>query len=129
MSIFEWVGDRIDDIADAIDDAKDFFVDLMEEVWDKIVHFFKKVFYAFKEIVSFFRDPRRLKKLEANKKVIAVSIKENLSSNNYHVVNALYDTETDSLVDYDVSAERIETDSIDSEIERCFGDKAMIVLR
>ena len=63
------------------------FIELLRKIWDFIKKIFLKVVNFVKNIVGFFKDTQRLKKLQEEKNTIAVTIKENLNNENYHVVN------------------------------------------
>jgi len=101
----------------------------LKAVWDFIKKIFVKILNFFKNIISWFRDPDRLKKLQEDSNVIAVSIKEKLDNGNYAVINCLFDQENNELVDYTEDAEIIESEQLDKDSIRNFGDKDMIVLR
>ena len=95
--------------------------------------FYKKIFLKVvnfvKNIVGFFKDPQRLKKLQEEKNTIAVTIKEHLDNENYHVVNCLYNVETDEIVDMETDALGMDAESLDEETKQKFGDKDMLILQ
>lgn len=75
----------------------------------------------------------RLKKLQEDKDRLAVSIKENLGNGNYNVINCLYDKEKEEIVG-NHSAENedalgMESEGLDTEAKKHFGNKDMIVLQ
>ena len=105
------------------------FIELLRKIWDGIKKIFLKIVDFAKNIVSFFNDPQRLKKLQEEKNTIAVTIKENLNNENYHVVNCLYNVETDEIVDMETDALGMDAESLDEETKQKFGDKDMLILQ
>ena len=105
------------------------FIELLRKIWDGIKKIFLKIVDFAKNIVSFFKDPQRLKKLQEEKNTIAVTIKENLNNENYHVVNCLYNVETDEIVDMETDALGMDAESLDEETKQKFGDKDMLILQ
>ena len=109
-------------IIDAIKNA-------LRKVWEFIKKIFLKIINFFKNIANWFQEPDRLKKIESDKKVIAVTIKENLENGNFNVVNCLYNKETEELVDVKEDVLSITAEQLDSQTSSNFGDKEMIILR
>lgn len=105
------------------------FIDLLRKIWDFIKKVFLKVVNFVKNIVGFFMDPQRLKKLREEKNTIAVTIKENLENENYHVVNCFYNVETEEIVDMETDALGINAESLDEETKQKFGNKDMLILK
>lgn len=105
------------------------FIDLLRKIWEFIKKISLKVVNFIKNIADFFKDPKRLKKLQEKEKLIAVSIKENLDNGNFNIVNCLYDKETDEVVDMEIDAIGIEAESLDKETKQKFGNKDQIVLK
>lgn len=106
-----------------------FFINLLRSIWNYIKKIFVRIINFGKNIVSFFKNRNRLRKLEEERDLIAVSIKENLGNNNYRVVNCLYDKAEEEVVDMEEDAIGIESNGIDSETKQSFGNKDMIVLK
>lgn len=106
----------------------DAIVELLKEVWSFIKKIFLRLVSFVKNIVSFFRDPSRMGKLQADKDKIAVSIKENLDNGEYRVVNCLYDKSTNAIVEPEEDALVMNAEDLDAETSRAFGDKNMIVV-
>ena len=104
------------------------FIDLLRKAWEFIKKIILKIVDFAKNIVSFFNDPQRLKKLQEDKNIIAISIKENLDNGQFNIVNCLYDKATGKMVDMETDAQGIEAESLDEETKQRFGDKDMIVL-
>lgn len=91
-------------------------------IYQKIVSFAKNV-------LSFFQKPSRLKVLEQHKETIAVTIKENLNNGNVQLINCLYDTKKEEVVNYEEDAYGYECEQMDPELARNFGNKDMIILQ
>jgi hypothetical protein len=102
---------------------------LLKDVWQFIKKIAVKVLKFFKDIVAWFKKPDVLEQLKNNDKIIAVSIKEKLDNGKYNVVNCLYDTEEDELVDTSKSTVVFTADSLSSKTLSEFGDKEMILIR
>ena len=102
---------------------------LLRDVWEFIKKIFVKVINFFKNIVNWFQEPDRLKKIQSDKKVIAVAIKENLEKGNYNVVNCLYNQETEELVDVKEDVLSITAEQLDSQTSSYFGKKEMIIVQ
>lgn len=107
----------------------DKWVKFLQNIWNHIKHIFLKIIKFFKNIVSYFRHPDKLKKLQDDSDLIAVSIKENLDTGNYNVVNCLYNSRTENVVDLQEDAEGITAENIDSTTSDSFGNKSMIVIK
>lgn len=104
------------------------FIDLLRKAWEFIKKIILKIVDFAKNIVSFFNDPQRLKKLQEDKNIIAISIKENLDNGQFNIVNCLYDKATGKMVDMETDALGINAESLDEETKQKFGDKDMIKL-
>ncbi|BCZ19959.1 hypothetical protein NHP190012_16010 [Helicobacter sp. NHP19-012] len=105
-----------------IDNVLDFFRSVwawVQRIWTRILNFFKN-------IVDWFKSPNRLRQLQVDRNRIAVSIKENLANGDYGVVNCLYNTATGQL---DGEAIGVESEQVDAETQKNFGNKEMIVLK
>lgn len=109
--------------------AANFFIDLLHSIWGIIVKIKEKILNFLQNIVGFFKDPSRLRILRQDSNKIAVAIKENLSNGEYNVVNCLFDTSTNEIVDMQENAQGIEAQSIDNQTAQHFGDKTMIILQ
>ncbi|CCB80112.1 hypothetical protein HBZC1_11260 [Helicobacter bizzozeronii CIII-1] len=105
-----------------IDNVLDFF----RSVWEWVKRIWTRILNFFKNIVAWFKDPNRLQRLKQNKKVIATSIKERLDNGEYGVVNCLFNTATGEI---EGEAEGIESEQVDEETQRKFGNNEMIVLK
>lgn len=101
----------------------------LKSVWNYIKKIFVKAVGFLSNIVSFFKDPSRLKRVQENKNLVAVSIKENLENGNYNVVNCLFDKSENEIVDYQRDALIIEAQDLDQETKNQFKNKDMIVLQ
>ncbi|RDU66065.1 hypothetical protein CQA53_04475 [Helicobacter didelphidarum] len=103
----------------------------LHSVWAWVSKIIKMVI-AFQNIVDFFRNPERLKQLQRDKNLIAVSIKEKQSNGEYNILNCLFNEKTEKIVGEENSSNRnaqgVETRRMDAETERSFGNKDMIVL-
>lgn len=107
----------------------DFFIDLLYEVWDFIKKIWVKIVNFAQNIVGFFKNPARLRQLQQDSDLIAVSIKDNLDNGDYKVVNCLFDQSSNEIVDMQENAQGIEAEEIDDATMRAFGNKAMVVLQ
>ncbi|MBR2317964.1 MAG: hypothetical protein IKA37_08300 [Spirochaetales bacterium] len=111
----------------------DFIFDIFDDLWKTLCRFgktIKKAIISFtKNIVSFFKDPKRLKKLAKTKKILATTIKENLDNGNVNVINCLYDTEKEQVIELEENAIGYENGEMDPELARNFGNKDMIILQ
>lgn len=110
------------DLADRIIRAVKALGDLIKWIWLRIVKFFEN-------IRDFFNKRERLAKLRKNRKLIALSIKQNLANGNYRVVNCLYDEEKDDLSEPEEDTQVITTEELDKETEKQFGNYDMIILK
>ena len=104
-------------------------VEMLRAIWDYVKKIAVKVLHFFNNIVSFFKNSNILRKLKANKDLLAVSIKDHLANGDYNVVNCLFDKERNEIVDYDENAQGITAESLDSETEKNFYGEDMIVLQ
>lgn len=105
-----------------------YFIELLRKAWEFIKKIILKIVDFAKNIVSFFNDPQRLKKLQEDKNIIAISIKENLDNGQFNIVNCLYDKATGKMVDMETDAQGIEAESLDEETKQRFGDKDMLII-
>lgn len=103
--------------------------DLVQKIWAFIKKIIVGILNFFAHIVSFFKDPQRLKKLKEDENIIAVTVKDNLENGNYNIVNCLFDTETEKIVDYAENALGITADELDEETQNNFAGKDMIILQ
>lgn len=99
----------------------------LKAMWNSIKKIFEKVLNFFRNIAGFFKDPQRLKKIQQNKNLIAVAVKENLANGNYNVINCLFDKETESINKEDSII--IEAQDLDEQTKNKFENKDMIVLQ
>lgn len=100
----------------------------LKKIWEYIEKIVVKVLNFFNHIVDWFRDPERLRKLQSNKDIIAVSIREKLESGDYNVVNCLFNKKTNQIEEIN-DAVCITAEELDAETQKHFGDKDMIVLQ
>lgn len=100
----------------------------LRAIWDLIKRIVLHICRFFANIVGFFKNPSRLEKLRQDKDLIAVTIKEKLASGDYRVVNCLFNKETCDVVEPAEDAQIIEAEDIDTDTERQFDGKEMIVL-
>ena len=105
------------------------FIDLLRKAWEFIKKIILKIVDFAKNIVSFFNDPQRLKKLQEDKNIIAISIKENLDNGQFNIVNCLYDKATGKMVDMETDALGMNAESLDEETKQKFGNKDMLILK
>lgn len=111
-----------------IGDVIDGILDMARAIWNYIKKIAVRVLKFFSNIVSFFKNPDKLRKLGANRDLLAISIKDNLANGEYNVVNCLFDKSTNTIVDYEENAQGITAESLDSETKGYFGNKDMIML-
>lgn len=102
--------------------------ELLKKIWDFIKKIFVKILNFAINIIKFFRDKQRIKKLNENKKLMAIAIKEKLENGNFRVVNCLYDESIDDIVDYEDDAIGITAEKLDKKTEKAFGNKDMLIL-
>ncbi|WP_104695945.1 hypothetical protein [Helicobacter salomonis] len=100
---------------------------LFEKLWDFITHIITKILNFFKHIVEWFQDPYRLQKLENDRHLVAVAIKENLRTGRYRVIDCLYNKQTGDVVDQ--QARGVESEELDRETKNQFGGRNMIILK
>lgn len=107
--------------------------------WDKVVSFFKRAWEAIKafgrwlkgviirltELLKDFLE-KCLNKLKGNKNLVAVTIKENLGNGNFNTVTCIFNKETEEIIE-DKNSVAHENSTMDSDLEKNFGDKDMIV--
>ena len=83
----------------------------------------------FNDIVAFFKNPSQLEKLQAQKHLVAVVIKEVDADGTIFVQACLYDDEKEKVADMDNSFIVYKSKQMDDELTKNFGDKNMIVLQ
>ena len=83
----------------------------------------------FSDIVAFFKNPARLEKLEKQKHLLAVAIKEVEADGTIFVQACLYDDEKEKVVDIEESHLIYKSKRMDEELTKNFGNKDMIVLQ
>ena len=83
----------------------------------------------FSDIVAFFKNPARLEKLEKQKHLLAVAIKEVEADGTIFVQACLYDDEKEKVVEMENSFIVYKSKHMDDELTKNFGDKNMIVLQ
>ena len=99
----------------------------IEEVWDYLKKIFVKILNFFNNIVSWFKDPKRLRKLHKDQNKIAFAIKQKLSNGDYNVVTGIFDQETGEVLEEDTVV--YETEKLDKETAKHFGKKDLIILK
>ena len=109
-------------------DLMDDIVDAVMAIWDYIKHLIVKTLQFFNHIVSFFKNPNRLRKLQHNQDLIAAVVKENLDNGKFNTISCLFDKTTGEVTDMEEDAIGIESEQLDADTRRNFGDKPMIVL-
>ena len=82
----------------------------------------------FNDIVAFFKNPSQLEKLQAQKHLVAVVIKEVDADGTIFVQACLYDDEKEKVVDMENSFIVYKSKQMDDELTKNFGDKDMIIL-
>ena len=102
--------------------------DIIMALWNYIKHIAYRILRFTNHIVNFFKDPSRLRKIQQDKDIIAVTVKKNLDNGNYNTVNCLFDKNENTVVDMEKDAIGIESEYLDDEALRHFGDKDMIIL-
>ena len=105
------------------------WVDFLRKIWEFIKKIFVKVLNFVNNIVKFFKDPDRLRTLKEDSNKLAISIKEHLDNGEYHVVDCLFDKETEQIYDMEEDALGIEAESLDKQTQQIFGDRDMIILK
>ena len=83
----------------------------------------------FSDIVAFFKNPARLEKLEKQKHLVAVAIKEVEADGTIFVQACLYDEEKEKVIDMENSFIVYKSKQMDPELARNFGNKDMIILQ
>ena len=82
----------------------------------------------FSDIVAFFKNPARFEKLEKQKHLLAVAIKEVEADGTIFVQACLYDDEKEKVVDMENSFIVYKSKHMDDELTKSFGEKDMIIL-
>ncbi|WP_104708641.1 hypothetical protein [Helicobacter felis] len=93
-------------------------------IWNAVKRLFVRLLQFFQHIASWFNDPSRLRRLEQDKRLMAVAIKERLENGNYGIVKCLYNKQTEGVEEM---ADGIASEQVDAETQRHFGNKEMIV--
>ena len=83
----------------------------------------------FSDIVAFFKNPARFEKLEKQKHLLAVAIKEVEADGTIFVQACLYDDEKEKVVDMENSFIVYKSKHMDDELTKSFGNKDMIILQ
>lgn len=83
----------------------------------------------FSDIVAFFKNPARLEKLEKQKHLVAVAIKEVEADGTIFVQACLYDDEKEKVADMENSFIVYKSKHMDDELTKNFGNKDMIILQ
>ena len=83
----------------------------------------------FSDIIAFFKNPARLEKLEKQKHLVAVAIKEVEADGTIFVQACIYDDEKEKVVDMENSFIVYKSKQMDDELTKNFGDKNMIILQ
>ena len=83
----------------------------------------------FQDIIAFFKNPACLEKLEKQKHLVAVAIKEVEADGTIFVQVCLYDDEKEKVADMENSFIVYKSKHMDDELTKNFGNKDMIVLQ
>ncbi|WP_104708361.1 hypothetical protein [Helicobacter ailurogastricus] len=110
-------------IDNIIENVSDFF----KSVWAWVKHIYERILNFFKNIVAWFKDPKRAQLLIEDKNKIAVVIKSKLDNGDYNTINCLFNTDTGQVEGEEALG--IESEELDAETKKNFGDKDMIVLK
>lgn len=104
-----------------------------EKLWRELAEIGKKIFkYVLRfavNIVSFFKKTEQRELLKSNKNILPIVLKEKLANGRYNVINCLFDTEKDDVVNIKRLGMGYECEEFDSELTNKFGNEDMIVLR
>lgn len=107
-------------------------IDIIKAAWEWIKKVFVKIVNFAKNIVSWFQDPTRIARLEKDKDLLAVAVKQNLENGNYNTVKCLFNKKTNKIEGVQNSsndyAEGMESEELDSETKTQFGKKNMLIL-
>ena len=95
----------------------------LKAVWNSIKKLVLKIISFFKNIVNWFKDPKRVKKVQEDKDVIAVAIKEKLDNGDYNVVNCFFYYDEGELVDFKTDALSVTAGELDNETKKHFDNK------
>lgn len=101
----------------------------LAKIWDILKKIVLRIISFIKNIVSFFKNPRRLSKLQEDQDTIAVVIKEKLADGDYQVVNCLFNKEEGTLVNPEEDALVMTSGELDNTTQTHFKGKDMLVLQ
>lgn len=113
-----------------LSDPVDFIFECIEELGRFIKRIFLRIVNFVKNIVSFFKDPRRQRKLQEDKNTIAVTVKKHLENGDYRVVSCLFDKKKNEVVTErdGEDIQDVEGEELDDKLSGAFGDKNMVIL-
>lgn len=83
---------------------------------------------SMKEVVTFFKGQEIFRELENNSNLKAVAIRKNINSGNIKITLALFDKTNDKIANTKHGKTYI-VKNLDSDLEKAFGNKEMIVLQ
>ena len=83
----------------------------------------------FQDVVAFFKESKRFARLNANKNILPVVLREKNADGTYIVIAGLFDEKKDDMVDIENSSISYKVKSMDSELSGHFGDKDLVILR
>lgn len=106
--------------------------ELIRRVWEWVKKIFESLLNFGRNIVSWFQDPSRVRALEEDHDRLAVVVKDRLDNGNYNTIKCLFNCRTNKIEGThnasNKNAEGIESNDLDSETKKHFGNKEMLVL-
>lgn len=113
-------------------------LNFLKQVWEKLKKIFVAIINFIQNIANWFRVKfSRVKKKHPNVKPISLKIEKELDKGNYNtmdlglekdyvVVNTFYDEDTKEIIEEET--EVVQSDRLDADTIRAFGDKDILVL-
>lgn len=95
----------------------------LKKIWHTIKKIILKILNFIINIVNWFKERSKIKLQDPN--IIATTIRQKLENGDYIIVNALYNTETNTIKDAVV----YQCEELDEQTKMAFGGKDMIILR
>ncbi len=111
-------------LGDIVFDALNTIWELLRPIWDSIQKTYKRLFRFSTDVVKWLTKPSHVARLKSEEGAVAVVIKERLASGDFNVVKCLCNPSEEEVYD----AEVVETESLDAETLRHFGDDDVLVL-
>lgn len=106
--------------------------ELIRRAWKWVKKIFESLLNFGRNIVSWFQDPSRARALEEDHDRLAIVVKDRLDNGNYNTVKCLFNRRTNKIEgvhnESNNNAEGIESNDLDSETKKHFGNKEMLVL-